>query len=87
MGAAALGEEARLFLTSKLAQYIINAAEMRVDTAQKNLATVDPTSVKEIIKLQGIIKQFDHYQQCLEQLVASGDSAYQLYKANIEEEG
>jgi len=86
MSTVALGEEAKQFLNTKLAQYIINAAEMRVVTAQHNLATVDPTDTKEIIKLQGVIKQFDHFQLCLEQLVASGDSAYQLYLANIEEQ-
>jgi len=85
METVALGEEAKQFLNTKLAQYIINAAELKVVTAQQELTTVDPTSTKEIIRLQGIVKQFDHFQQCLEQLVASGDSAYQLYLGNNEQ--
>ena len=80
----ALGEEAKLFLGSKLAQFIINVAEVRVEMAQDELSNVSPTDTSKIIELQGIIKQFDHYQEYLERLVAAGDSAYQLYLNNLE---
>lgn len=86
MESIALGEEASRFLSSKLAQYIINSAEKKVVDAQNTLAIVDPTNTNEIIRLQTIIRQFDHFQTSLEELVASGNSAYQLYLNDLEME-
>lgn len=77
--AVALGVEAKNFLNSDLARYIRNAAEAKLLAAHDKLGKVDPTNVKEIVKLQKVIAQFEHYENCLEEIVAAGDSAYQLY--------
>jgi hypothetical protein len=77
--AVAIGVEAKNFLNSDLARYIRNAAEARLIAAQNKLGKVDPTNVKEIVKLQTVIAQFEHYESCLEEIVAAGDTAYQLY--------
>ena len=77
--AIALGEEAKNFLNSDLARYIRNAAELRVVSAQHQLSTIDPHNAANIIKLQGVIKQFDHFDGCIREIVAAGDSAYQMY--------
>lgn len=75
----ALGEEAKKFLTSDLARYITDSAEARCYAATEKLKKVDPTDVKEIMKLQNIIDRFDHYDNSLLELVAAGESAYELY--------
>lgn len=74
-----LGVEAKNFLTSDLAKYIRNTAEVKTLDAQNKLSRVDPTNVRDIVKLQAVIARFDHYDACLEEIVAAGDSAYQLY--------
>ncbi len=76
-----LGEEARLFLTSDLARYINNHAELKLLDAQKRLGVVDPTDLKKIVRLQIVVGQFNHYERCLEELVTAGDLAYQEYLA------
>lgn len=75
----ALGVEAKKFLTSDLARYITNSAEAILLGAAEKLKSVDPHNSQEIARLQNIIKRFDHYEACLEELVTAGDSAYQLY--------
>ena len=84
--AVALGHEAKLFLTSDLAQYITDSAEIKVIDALDALSQVDPTDTKEIIRLQGIIQQFGHYDRCLKEIVATGDSVYQEYLQGHHEE-
>lgn len=86
MTSVALGEEARLFLQSRLADYVRNAAEIKLMEARRQLDEVDPTDTKKIVKLQKIIGQFNHYEQCLESLVTAGDSAYQLYLQSLEQD-
>jgi len=73
------GVEAKKFLTSHLAQYITDSAEDKVLAAQNALATVDPTNVKEIVKQQAIIARYDHFFGCLQEIVAAGETAYQVY--------
>jgi DUF971 family protein len=75
----ALGEEARKFLTSDLAQFITDSAELRAHTAQQKLAVADPTNVAEIVRLQEEIKLYSHFNRCLSEIVAAGDTAYQMY--------
>ena len=77
--AIALGVEARQFLDSPLAEFIVNAAEAKVIDAQRQLSIVDPTKPNEIVRLQTVIRHYDHFMNCLEELVAAGDQAYQLY--------
>ncbi len=78
-GAIALGVEAKNFLTSDLAKYITNVAEINAENAFTQLSKVDPTDVKQIMRLQNQIERFNHYEACLNELVAAGDAAYQMY--------
>ena len=82
----ALGVEAKKFLTSDLARYITNSAEAIACGATEKLKVVNPSDTAEIMKLQNIIKRFDHYEACLQELVAAGDSAYQMYLQSQESE-
>lgn len=82
--AIALGEDAKMFLTSDLAQCITDIAEQRVTEAMNELATVDPDDVKAIVKLQNEIKVFKFFDSTLHDIVAAGDYAYQVYQAEVE---
>ncbi len=79
MEAIALGVEAKNFVEGRLFRFICNAAEARVIDAQNQLGMVDPTDTKEIVRLQTVIKHFNHFANALQEMVAVGDSAYQLY--------
>ena len=81
-----LGESAKKFLSSDLAKYILNSAEQMAVEAQNQLGKIDPTDVAGIVKLQKTIGIFDHFATSLSEIVAAGDSAYQLYLKNLEEE-
>jgi len=82
----ALGEEAKIFCRSKLFEYICNAAEKKVIDAQVALGTVDPDDKTEIVRLQTVIARFDHFTSSLNELVTAGDSAYRLYRAQLEQQ-
>jgi hypothetical protein len=84
-----LSEKANEFLNSDLASYIKNNAESLALDAQDKLLVVDPTNIKEIVRLQSAIKGYRFYEQCLYEVVAAGDSAYQMYleQRRMDEEG
>jgi hypothetical protein len=84
MEIVALGQEARNFLSSKMADYICSYAENLSIDAHNKLLEVDPTDVKGIIRLQTEAKLFANFNRCLVDIVTAGDSAYQAYLAEIE---
>ena len=75
----ARGVEAQKFLNSKVAEFITDIAEAKVQAAMDKLTNVNPNDTEQIIELQGVIKQFRHYERCLGELVAAGQTAYELY--------
>ena len=83
--AISLGREAEDFLKSRLAENIMAAAQQKVDNALNELAHVDPHDSKKIIELQTVVKQFEHFATSLQDIVAAGDCAYQLYSMRNEE--
>lgn len=82
-----LGVKARDFLNSDLAKVILNTAEKKVIEALNILGEIDPTDTKGIIEQQKIIAIFNHFTTSLSEIVAAGDSAYQLHlhNQNVEE--
>lgn len=82
-------EQANEFLNSDLASYIKNSAEGLALDAQDKLLDVDPTNIKEIVRLQSLVKGYRFYERCLNEIVAEGDSSYQLYltRHQMDEEG
>ena len=81
--AITLGEEAKIFLNSDLAKYICNSAEALSEAALMKLKTVDAQDTKEINRLQNEIAKFDHFNNSLIEIVSAGDTAYQLYLAEL----
>lgn len=75
----ALGVEAKEFLNSALATHIATIAEGKVLRATDTLKNIDPTNTQGIMEQQMIIKTFEHYAQCLLELVGEGDTAYKMY--------
>jgi len=80
----ALAKQVELFFASELGQYIEELAEEEVMSAGDRLATVDPTDVKEIMKLQNIISRHICFKQWMMNLVMQGDLAYQEHLENEE---
>lgn len=82
----AMGVEAKRFMESKLATFVCESAEQKVIDAQNKLGVVNPSDTREIVRLQAVIARFAHFTECLQELVAAGDSAYQLYLQTYEKQ-
>lgn len=76
----ALSHEAETFLDGRLARYMIDSAEMKVQAAKDQLATVSPDDKETIVKLQRLIKTFAHFKQSLRDIVTAGEAAYLEYQ-------
>ena len=75
----AFGVEAKNFLTSDLARYITDSAEEEVLAAKNALCVIDPEDVKGIRKQQNIIARYKSFDKWLSEIVAAGQTAYQVY--------
>lgn len=82
--AAELGEEARRFLGSDLGKVMLGMAQQDVALAQEALATVDPTDVKAITKLQNQAYLGNTFEQWLMELIDKGESAVSVFKQSQE---
>jgi hypothetical protein len=74
-----LGIEAKKFLTSDLVKHITYIAEGKVIAAQQGLANCDPHDAKTVANHQTTIARYDLFFGCLQEIVAAGDTAYQVY--------
>ena len=81
--AIALGEEAKIFLTSHLARSITDIADARVGAALNELKGADPEDTKKIRELQNEIKLFESFDSFLADIVAAGQLAYQNYQNDV----
>ena len=79
-----LSEAAKNFLNSDLAGYIKDTAEITAQSFSEQLLDVDPTDFKKINELQIKVKLYRNYERTLGEIVAAGDTAYQLYLEKVQ---
>lgn len=79
---AEIGQEARDFMQSDLYKTIIGLADQETDARLESLASVDPTNVKEIAKLQMQVKFATLFKEWLADLVTDADNALEIWRQN-----
>lgn len=80
----ALGQEAEGFRNTPLGQFMAGRAELEVQQAKDNLATVDPLNTGEIQRLQNIIHRHSDFWQWIKDVVDSGTVAYDEYLLDVD---
>lgn len=80
--AAVFSEQIKSFLMSDLGQYILNKGDLERDEALTQLATVDPTDVKTITKLQNDIKVVEFVKYWLSDAIEQGLQAQNTLDAH-----
>jgi hypothetical protein len=82
---AQLGVEAQTFKTSTLGQYLADCAEAESTDALAQLATVDPTSVQEIVALQNQVFRAQSVMTWIEEAIEGGTHAIGTMQQREEE--
>ena len=79
---ALIGEEAKKFKESELGQVLIGMAEHESQLAMEALATVNPTDVPAIERLQNRVALGRQFGAFIEELINRGDQALMEWKQN-----
>ena len=75
-----LNGEMETFLKSTFGKYLMNRAELDKIEAEEALVEVDPTNLKEIIRLQSDARRFKDLKRWIQEVATAGELAYQDYK-------
>ena len=81
---AEIGEEARAFLQSELGRCLVGMAQQDAEEAREALATVDPTDIPNIRRLQNQALLGRRFEQYLAELVQRGNNALAIFKQQRE---
>lgn len=84
--AIALSVELKNFLESDIAKFIIEGAEDKVQDSLDKLGKVDPDDRKEIVRLQTIVRQYEHFGGSLQDILTAGELAYREYLDGLHSE-
>lgn len=79
---ALIGDEAKKFLESDLGKCLVGMAEHESQLAMEALATVNPTDVNAIERLQNRVALGRQFPAFLQELITRGDQALMEWKQN-----
>ena len=80
----ALGEEAKIFLSSPLGVYLKDMAAFHIEAAKDSLANVDSKNSEKIDALQQTIRRHEEFDQWIFDLVQNGDAVYDAYLTSLD---
>jgi hypothetical protein len=80
----ALGEEAKIFLSSTLGVYLKDMAAFHIQAAKDSLALVDPKNSVKIEALQNTVKRHEEFDQWIFDLIQNGDATYEAYLESLD---
>lgn len=83
---ALIGDEARKFLESDLGKCLIGMANQEAEKALEALATVNPTDVKAIERLQNRVWLGRQFEEFVKELITEGDNALATWKQGQQDE-
>ena len=79
IASALLGDEAKKFKESDFGKCLIGMANQEADLALAALATVKPTDVQAIERLQNRVWLGRHFEEFVDELLTSGENALALW--------
>ena len=80
--AAVLGQEAELFLTGKLGQYLITRVDSEIEESRQLLETTNPWRRRRITELQNKIWRAQSFKSWMAEIIQDGRNSLRVIEEN-----